>query len=307
MNVAFWLSLISLTLSLAICLFLAIRWYKPQPLASKWRWCVTSLMLLISLPFCYDQFLHCTDVTYPLLYRIVVNGGFLLLALTIPLLVGFADHLPSFSSRWRPSASVAFLAIMQLGWSVYLVRRLSDPEQRTPIGTVVPGDLLLDTHACGITDLGHKISLFHWDLNQNGYADYQRWSREYLSGFIRTVIQRADPSPLTNCHGWVFTEGQFVMTGNQIDEILHDNGYVRTDNPQANDIVVYRSNFGVVLHTGLVRGVLNDGTIMIESKWGFEGRYLHPVEDQPYSDNVFYWRTQRPSHALRVEWDEQDS
>ena len=73
------------------------------------------------------------------------------------------------------------------------------------------------------------------------------------------------------------------MRGREVATLLADNGYQIVEHPAVNDVVVYRGGEGTILHTGMVRGVLDDGTVLVESKWGLEGRYLHRPEDQPYS------------------------
>ncbi|MFO0941830.1 MAG: hypothetical protein U0930_13835 [Pirellulales bacterium] len=52
--------------------------------------------------------------------------------------------------------------------------------------------------------------------------------------------------------------------------ILQDNAYQPITQPVENDIVIYRSEDGRILHTGLVRVILPDSTILIESKWGLQ-------------------------------------
>ncbi|MCI0681624.1 MAG: hypothetical protein L0Y71_05940 [Gemmataceae bacterium] len=100
-----------------------------------------------------------------------------------------------------------------------------------------------------------------------------------------------------NCHGWVFTGGRFWIGGKQVDGILEDNGYYPVDCPEAGDIIVYRNSRHEVLHTGLVR-VADDLGILIESKWGARGRYVHTPENQGYSLEYTYYRSARPGHIL---------
>jgi len=55
-----------------------------------------------------------------------------------------------------------------------------------------------------------------------------------------------------------------------------------------------------VIHTGLVRFVDDDGVILIESKWGPLGVYLHPPEAQPWGHDFTFYRSPRPGHLLRL-------
>ena len=69
--------------------------------------------------------------------------------------------------------------------------------------------------------------------------------------------------------------------------------------PEPNDVVVYRGHEGTILHTGLVRGSLEGATI-VESKWGVGALYMHIAEEQPYSQDISYYRTDRPSHGILI-------
>jgi hypothetical protein len=100
-----------------------------------------------------------------------------------------------------------------------------------------------------------------------------------------------------NCHGWVFAGGRYWIGGKQVQTILDDNGYFPVDCPEAGDIIVYRNRSNDVLHTGLVR-VADEWGILIESKWGSRGRYVHTPENQGYSLEYTYYRSARGGHLL---------
>ncbi len=117
------------------------------------------------------------------------------------------------------------------------------------------------------------------------------------SGF---VIRRDKPSPHYNCHGWIFTGGKYVVKSEDVELILADNGYVPVDQPSVGDIVVYYDEQGRVIHTAVVRGLLDDGTPVLESKWGFGGRFLHRPDQQVYSMDFRFYRTARPAHGSGV-------
>lgn len=102
----------------------------------------------------------------------------------------------------------------------------------------------------------------------------------------------------SNCHGWVFTGGRYLLLGHQVDGILSDNGYTAVSDPAAGDVCVYRDQGGRVTHTGLVRAVLDDGTVLVESKWGRLGVYLHAVGESCYGTEFAYHRTDRGGHLL---------
>lgn len=115
-----------------------------------------------------------------------------------------------------------------------------------------------------------------------------------------SAIFRAPPDPQANCHGWVFTSGRFLVKGDNVQQILDDNGYGRVSEPEAGDVIVYRDTEGYINHTGIVRGILDDSTIIVESKWGVEGTYLHAPEAQPFSQIFDFYRSARHGHLVVV-------
>ena len=66
---------------------------------------------------------------------------------------------------------------------------------------------------------------------------------------------------------------------------------------------MYRDESGQVSHTALVRAVCEDGTVLVEGKWGWMGVYLHPVQSSCYGQKFDYYRTARGSHVLTVRSD----
>ena len=65
-------------------------------------------------------------------------------------------------------------------------------------------------------------------------------------------------------------------------------------------MVIYRDLQSKIVHTGLVVGILSDGSVMVESKWSVGCRFLHRPEDQPYSTVFAYYRTSRRNHTLAI-------
>lgn len=113
-----------------------------------------------------------------------------------------------------------------------------------------------------------------------------------------SLIRTSGPDRRSNCHGWVFTGGRYWVLGKDVDTILTDNGYHEVASPQPHDVIVYRDSTGQVLHTGLVQAVLADGRVLIESKWGELGCYLHQPKDQCYGTHSAYYHTARANHYL---------
>jgi hypothetical protein len=107
----------------------------------------------------------------------------------------------------------------------------------------------------------------------------------------------ADPS--CNCHGWVFTGGRYSIDGHEAQHILEANHYREVREPQVDDLAIYRDERGQILHTALVRTVTSDGLILLESKWGQMGRYIHRPSDLRFGRPFTYYRSSRRGHLLR--------
>jgi hypothetical protein len=150
-----------------------------------------------------------------------------------------------------------------------------------------------------MTDRGSPVPIYRVEKQVRGPGGNGGSSRpaEVTYNVIRTAC--ADPN--CNCHGWVFAAGKGWLTCERVEQILQDNGYAPVAVPRTGDLVVYRSAAGETLHTGLVRLASADGLVLIESKWGHWGRYLHRPQDQPYGSTYAYYRTsRRGGHRLRL-------
>jgi len=124
---------------------------------------------------------------------------------------------------------------------------------------------------------------------------------EVPDGYTGRLIVAGGGDALSNCHGWVFTDGELCIDGKSVDTILCDNGYVEVFDPQPSDLIVYRNGKGVPNHTGLVQATGRNGFVLVESKWGQLDVYWHTPADQGYADQWEYWRSTRVGHRLDVE------
>jgi len=226
-----------------------------------------------------------------------------LFAVAIACLLVFAAHpaLLSWGTR-RLSKAVVIWGLLLALWPVvslvyaYRINRvpalsalLVDPGPMTRMDASFP---------CAVTDLGTKVGLFQYDVVDSPVVlDELLVDGEYLS---QKVIRVAGPDAACNCHGWVFTAGRFGVATEDVETILADNGYQVVHDVQEGDVVIYRGNMGRVRHTGLVRFVGTDGLILVESKWGPLGLYLHAPQDQPYGALFNYYRSPRSGHELRL-------
>jgi hypothetical protein len=122
-----------------------------------------------------------------------------------------------------------------------------------------------------------------------------------LGGLSFGLIQTAPASLGYNCHGWLFTGGKHLLRGRSVELILRDNRYRAVTAPAAGDLAVFRNLSGALTHTALVRGLGEGGTVLLESKWGGGGRYIHTAARHIYAEDACtYYRTSRGGHLLRL-------
>ncbi len=140
------------------------------------------------------------------------------------------------------------------------------------------------------TDRGRMLAAFRALLPHEDDPEAADAPARLLDGYL---IRDGPIDTRSNCHGWLFAAGECVVMGDAVEAILVDNGYQIVENPEPGDIIIYRDEHGVIMHSGLVRGILDDGTPLIESKWALGARYLHRPMDQIFSSRFSYYRTTR--------------
>ena len=193
-----------------------------------------------------------------------------------------------------------FLACAMTFWAYYRVQAKTFQNNFLASSIFMPGYIEEDFGSLGATDEGSRIPLYRLDSSDEVFNNFAATSGERYQPFASTSIHRENADRLANCHGWVFTEGRFLLKGIDVDRILCENHYFVVKEPAPGDIVIYRSINGKILHTALVQGILRDGTVITESKWGVDERFLHLPSDQPYSSIFEYYRTDRPSHVISI-------
>jgi len=148
------------------------------------------------------------------------------------------------------------------------------------------------------TDRGYLVPVYQ--TRSPGVRDQRRQASRSIqkSDVSQEAWKRSAPDRQTDCHGWVFADGQFVIKSKSVDRILDDNGYRLVAEPDSGDLIVYRDEKGVVLHTGTVKATGDRGFVLIESKWGFTNCFWHEPEQQPYSQRYAYYRSPREGHRL---------
>ena len=92
-----------------------------------------------------------------------------------------------------------------------------------------------------------------------------------------------------NCVGLVFASRRTWVESDHLQLILKSDGYKKVENEQnlmVGDLVVYENEQHDLTHVGLVVEIKwnlvgGKNTILILSKWGQNGEYLHEIEDVP--------------------------
>ena len=154
------------------------------------------------------------------------------------------------------------------------------------------------TDVVATTDRGRPIRL-HRPESPRGSAEVTSAERRAFGSLPQGegVIRTGPAADEFNCHGWVFTGGRFWIGPDDVERILTDNGYQVVSQPRPGDVVIYRDSVQIS-HTGLVR-TGGDGTpVVIESKWGWMGRYLHTPEGSVYGRSYTFYRSPRAGHVL---------
>lgn len=207
--------------------------------------------------------------------------------------------MPRSLFRSRLSGWLIILSSVSLaGWSYHRFQeRLNPPPKKQMLLLSTPGKKRVVHEFVAVTDRNRPIRVYR--MAEEGLEPPDENEATSVN-FMESTIQRGPADPAANCHGWVFLDSQFLIPGEAVQQILDDNGYELTLEPLAGDVIVYRSDNRAIVHSGLVRGVLNDGTIIIESKWGLEGTHLHAPEGTPYSTLFEYYRTPRPDNRVKI-------
>jgi hypothetical protein len=112
------------------------------------------------------------------------------------------------------------------------------------------------------------------------------------------LVRTAPADQPCNCYGWVFANGEYWMAWQDVEMILEDNGYSEVTSPKAGDLVIYRNQYGALIHAGIVRSSDAGDAVEIESQWGEMGRFRHGVDSQLFSDIYGYFRSARRGHML---------
>jgi hypothetical protein len=149
------------------------------------------------------------------------------------------------------------------------------------------------------TDRGTPVSVLR-SIAQRTPEQIEQFERQNLEAQRRQqrLIRSGQASDQTNCHGWVFTGGRYWLNSDQVDTVLLENGYRPASAARPGDVAIYRDDDGQVNHTALVRAVCDDGTVLVEGKWGWMGVFLHKAGDSCFGPTYTFYRSERLGHVL---------
>jgi hypothetical protein len=189
-------------------------------------------------------------------------------------------------AMWMAYQADRLVSLPDIEGEHYLVLGMEDLQE-------VPTDAAL-------TDAGYRIPLYMRNTKSSSVSDCHSAEAIQLDRpeLRQRSIRTAPPDPTYDCHGWVFATGRYWIKSRDVPQILTDNGYHVTNEPRESDLAIYYDQQGQVVHSGIVRLVASDSRILIESKWGWAGRFIHDVEGQPYGKNCVFFRSRRSGHRL---------
>ena len=154
------------------------------------------------------------------------------------------------------------------------------------------------TEVAATTDLGRPVAM-HRPTKVRPPAEVATAEARVIGTVLATdgAIRTGPAADEFNCHGWVFSGGRYWVSPTDIETILADNGYRPVSDPRAGDLVVYREGERIT-HTGVVRTGGNGEPVIVESKWGWLGQFLHPPGATCYGRSFTYYRSARAGHVL---------
>jgi hypothetical protein len=212
------------------------------------------------------------------------------------------DRLIALAGQPRVQGTAFLLACPAVlaGWTLAVEQRLPDWQpaetglEFAPVPNRPP-----EEERTAWTDRGTPIPVYCTRLHETQPEDLL--AEKYLvqtQGRHARLIRTSGPNRASNCHGWAFTGGRYLVLGEDVEKILTDNGYQVVTAPRVGDLVVYRTPYGQIAHSGVVR-VADEELILVESKWSHHGRYLHLPDDYDPSFSWTCYRSSRAGHLLR--------
>ncbi len=205
------------------------------------------------------------------------------------------------SPHWQGAALFLLSVGAAFGWAFHLDKPFAKPdmlgdEEPAADGSTATLEVVATPHVH--TDRGRAVCLYR--AVPRGRATTAtgpkhpagRWEAD------RTLLRTGPVDRHYNCHGWTFAGGKYWLKSDEVGRILADNGYRQVTEPAVGDVIIYRDAVGTIVHSGVVRAVGGGDPVLIESKWGPLGRFIH-FPDRWQSGGVYhYYRSDRGVHLL---------
>jgi hypothetical protein len=158
------------------------------------------------------------------------------------------------------------------------------------------------TREKAVTDRGTPIEIRESTAPRAAEVVDDLESRFLSAGSFRDrVIRVGRADERSNCHGWVFTGGRYVLRGVDVEVILNENNYYQESIPLPGDLVIYRGTpGGSITHTAVVQCATDDEPVLVRSKWGSLGIFTHVVDQSPYGAVFSYHRSTRGGHRIII-------
>ncbi len=273
--------------------------------ALSWHW-IGTLGVFLWILAVLLLVLDVIEVSHAMFFggRHVIVELLLLIALVVVTTAGihyFGKRSSQRPTSWRIRVTATAIICLLLGWTGYRFEARTTNYSQFGIISSMSCEVNLDDRFVCETDLGTRIPVFRLSLPSSILQSYSKTFQSRFGNFGNSLIHRGDADEHANCHGWVFTGGKFLLKSEGVEQILQDHDYSAVEVPKPHDLVVYRSGAGQILHTAIVQAILDDGTVITESKWGVEQRFLHLPNDQPFSTFFQYYRSNRPNHLVKIE------
>jgi len=291
--IVYGVSILATVLTLAACAFRSLR--APQ-LWTFLQWSLIGIALFAAADL-LNRLSPSENprlpLTAPVFLLIAVLAGAVIILVLSMQSRWFASQ--AWWSRWgRPATYLLGYALAVAGFGSRFYQVAEEPPQWQSSLDKRGNQQMRDAGAYAVTDSGRRLPLYQFESTELTKAKLP----EQFVG--RVVVVKTPENTHSNCHGWVFTGGTFLVRSVYVDDILKDNGYTVVEVPRPGDLIIYRNPAGQPVHTGLVKAAGEGGFVLIESKWGPLGTYLHLPEDQTYSEIYAFYRSERENHRLTI-------
>lgn len=172
------------------------------------------------------------------------------------------------------------------------------------------------THENLILFYNNAIRAFHFNkvFTDEEINELNEFVDEKLLEQNKTAVRLAPPTYAYNCHSYAWyqqstTNNFWINNEEDVELIIEDEHCVQVSEPSVGDIVVYRTSFGTILHSGVVVGFQNEEPLIV-SKWAQRGLYQHTVTNAwdnyykaSWGDTYTYYRYNKTHSLMYISYD----